>query len=291
MDIVVDMHIHSTASDGSDSPRDLVEKVKEAGIRCFALTDHDTDKGCDEAERITAEDPELFFVRGIEISCEGDDDRKYHILGYAFPREAKLIEELIAQSHAIRMAKLEGRLHFLSARFGFSFSEEEREYLYSLQNPGKPHIGLLMARKGLAKSKEDAIESFLNLYYGEEGRIRPERAVEAISLSGGVPVLAHSIYGDGAQKLSYEAVEKRIVMLREYGLMGVECFYWNYTRTDERTLLALAEKNGLMASAGSDCHGMHKTGIFLGQHGLTREKMELAPVRAFLDRVTQGRFR
>ena len=285
MGAIIDLHIHSSMSDGSDTPQDLVNKVREAGIRFFSLTDHDTAKGCIAIAGIAAEDPELVFINGTEFSCKGEDGRKYHILGYAFSMENSPAAALIAESHANRMAKLEGRLDFLKTRYGFSFTDEEASLLRSLENPGKPHIGNLMAQKGYAASKEEAIEKYLNLYHGQENYITPERAVAAIARSGGTAVLAHPIFGNGSQSLSPEEVERRVSELKEYGLAGLESFYPSFTSRDERMLLGLAEKYGLMVTAGSDYHGTNKTGISLGQHGLTEDKMELPPVRAFIDRV------
>ena len=138
----IDLHMHSTVSDGTDAPEALLSRVRAAGLDLFSLTDHDAIQGCG---RILAarkpEDPA--FLSGVEISCK-DEEGKYHILGYGYDPESEAIQSVVALGHSLRMKKVHARLDFLKERFGFEFPEEEIQALLSLDNPGKPHIGNLL---------------------------------------------------------------------------------------------------------------------------------------------------
>ena len=278
-DVLMDMHIHSTASDGTDSPETILEKARAAGIRYLALTDHDTDSGCNTIKDAGS----ICFIRGIEFSCR-EEKRKYHILGYGFEPDSE-VQKLIEFCHHWRMIKCKNRFEFLTREYGFEFTEEEKQAVLANENPGKPHIGNLMAKKGYAASKSEAIERYINNYHGEEAYISPERAIRAILDSGGIPVLAHAVFGDGSQHLSDDEVEWRIARLKEYGLAGIECFYSQFDRGQEKMLLQLTGRYDLAASAGSDYHGTNKE-IRIGEHGLRKEMMDLPAVQRFLTMIT-----
>ena len=162
-----------------------------------------------------------------------------------------------------------------------TFTEEETASLFTIPNPGKPHIANLMMEKNYAADKKEAMK-WLNEVQGKEF-ITPEKAVKAIMESGGVPVLAHAIFGDGRSDFSDEEVEARVKHLKEIGIEGLECFYSEYDERQEQMMLSLAEKYGLMATGGSDYHGKNKD-VSIGQHGLTEEKMHLPAVRKFMER-------
>lgn len=258
-----DLHLHSTASDGSDTPRELLEKVRESDLDIFALTDHDTYLGCLEIKKWLAPgDPT--FLGGIELSCQ-DDLGKYHILGFGYNIEKPSIRDAVAVTHGARRIKAENRLRFLEETYGFTFTDEERQSILDNENPGKPHFAALLLKKGYVKEKQDAF-TLLDGYHGKERRLTPEEAIDAILEADGIPVLAHGILGEGSQHLTPEEIETRVSRLKGYGLMGLECYYSRYTEEDTETMLALAEKYNLMVTAGSDYHGKNKT-VKLGESG------------------------
>jgi len=273
----IDMHMHSTASDGTDCPGQLALKARETGLTFFAITDHDTYDGCAEAEETLAEqtlssgdgreEKNFAFVRGIEFSCR-DEYGKYHILGYAFHKDAPEIRAIMKEGHDGRIAKTVGRIEFLKEQFNIIISEEEKAAILANRNPGKPHIGRLLVEKGYAPDINTAIRTYLNPYKDKIKYLDPERAIAAILASGGIPVLAHPIYGDGAQQLSKEEVLSRVERMKGYGLQGLECYYSKHTEEETTFLLSIAEERDMLISAGSDYHGENKN-IRLGQTGLS----------------------
>ncbi len=279
---VLDLHMHSTVSDGTDTPEALLAYVKEAGIELFSLTDHDAIEGCRRILAIRTEgDPT--FIPGIEFSCR-DEEGQYHILGYGYDPDAAAINAVVSEGHAYRMRKITGRLDFLKERFGFTFSQEDVDRLLSLPNPGKPHIGNLMVRCGYAKTKEEAIIKFINQADFRDQYVRPEDAIQGILKSRGIPVLAHPPYGSGDQLILGEALEARVKKLMGFGLLGVEAFYSGFTDKLRGETLALAKRYGLYVTAGSDYHGSNKL-IPLGDTGLNRATETPAGLTAFLQAI------
>ena len=250
-----DLHMHSTFSDGTDTPPELLSRVKEEGIDLFSLTDHDAYAGCLEilANR-TEDDPA--FLTGIEFSCR-DRDGKYHILGYGYDPSKESIKNAVNITHGSRMQKVSGRLSYLRQTYGFAFSADEVESLNRLNNPGKPHIAALLVARGYARNTAEAFD-LMKGYKGDERYLSPLEAIDAILHADGIPVLAHSPLGDGSQSLTPEEVERRVSLMKEYGLMGLECYYSGFSDELVRLTLSLADRYGLFITAGSDYHGRNK---------------------------------
>ena len=279
---VIDLHMHSTVSDGTDSPEQLVARVREAGLSLFSVTDHDAVKAGRIIPPLLGEgDPA--FLTGVEFSCR-DEEGKYHILGYGYDPEAESMRELVDFGHRLRMKKVRARLDFLSSAFGFSFPEEDLQRLLALDNPGKPHIANLMVRLGYAESKESAIRDFINRLRLRSEYLRPEQAVRGILGGGGIPVLAHPSYGDGDQLILGEEMDARLRRLMSFGLQGLEAFYSGFTPKLSRELLSFAERYGLYVTAGSDYHGKNKL-IALGDTGLDPSAEQPEGLKRFLNNV------
>ena len=279
---VLDLHMHSTVSDGTDTPEALLAHVRAAGIGLFSLTDHDAIEGC---RRILAArtDDDPAFIPGIEFSCR-DEEGQYHVLGYGYDPDAEPINAIVRQGHAYRMRKVTGRLDFLKERFGFVFSADDVDRLLSMPNPGKPHIGNLMVSYGYAKTKEEAITKFINQAEFRDQYVRPEDAIQGILKSGGIPVLAHPPYGSGDQLILGKELDARVQKLMGYGLLGVEAFYSGFTKKLRNEVLALAEKYDLYVTAGSDYHGSNKL-IPLGDTGLNGTTEIPSGLAAFLQAI------
>ncbi len=278
----IDLHMHSTVSDGTDTPEELLKKVRSAGIRLFALTDHDAVKGCVSARKLLREgDP--FLLPGVEFSCR-DEDGKYHILGYNYDPDSAHIRNIVDTGHGFRMKKAGARLEFLQSRFGFCFPEEEIRKLLALDNPGKPHIGNLMVKYGYAETKEQAIRDFINQARFRSEFIRPEQAIQGILQSGGIPVLAHPSFGSGEELIVGEEMETRLRRLIGFGLQGVEAFYSGFTPKLRREILGFAEKYRLYVTAGSDYHGENKL-IQMGDTGLDQAVKIPEGMARFFERV------
>ena len=278
----LDLHMHTTISDGTDSPEMVLVRVKEAGIDLFSVTDHDAVRGCQTLLHLRrAEDPA--FLPGVEFSCR-DELGQYHILGYGYEPEAEAIHSVVDLGHSFRMNKVKARLDFLKTRFGFEFPEDELKTLLSMPNPGKPHIGNLMVKFGYAETKEQAIRSFINQLHFRSEYVRPEQAIRGILDSGGIPVLAHPSYGSGDQLILGEEMDRRIRRLMDFGLQGLEGFYSGFTAKLRSEILDFARKYELYVTAGSDYHGSNKL-VRLGDTGLSEAQEWPEGLKRFLEEV------
>ncbi len=279
----IDLHMHSTVSDGTDTPEEILGFVKEAGIELFAITDHDAIKGGKQVlECLKEGDPQ--FVTGVEFSCR-DEEGQYHILGYNYDPDAEPVQELVDRGHSIRMNKVRARLELLESKFAVTFPKEEIEKLLAQDNPGKPHIANLMTKYGYAPSRDVAMKQYLNQLRVRMGYIRPEEAITAILKSGGIPVLAHPSYGNGDQLILREDMDRRLRFLKEYGLRGVEAFYSGFNARLTREVLDFADKYDLLVTAGSDYHGRNKL-VVLGETGLEPGAEYPERLCRFLDEIT-----
>lgn len=251
-----DLHMHSTVSDGTDTPAELLACVRAAGLDLFSLTDHDAIKGCMAIRELLTEDDPVFLA-GVEFSCL-DEQGKYHILGFGYDPETEAIQSVVALGHSLRMKKVQARLDFLKTRFGFDFPKKEIDKLLALDNPGKPHIGNLMVQCGYTPTKENAIQDYIDQLWIRSDYVRPEQAIQGILGSGGIPVLAHPCFGSGDELILGEELDDRVRRLMDCGLQGVEAFYSGFSEKHRQEVLALAEKYGLYVTAGSDYHGRNK---------------------------------
>ncbi len=281
----IDLHLHSTVSDGTDTPAALLEKAKAAGLGLIALTDHDAVKGYGMLrDQLKKDDPLL--LSGAEFSCR-DGEGKYHILGYAFDPESDPIRRLTDEAHHLRLDKVNARLEHLRTAFGFTFPEAELQALFALDNPGKPHIANLMVKYGFAEDKQTAIHAYIDRAITPSAFLRPEQAIDAILRSGGIPVLAHPVFGSGEEEIVGADQDQRVRRLRGLGLKGIEGFYSGFSAAHRAQVLALAEEYGLMITAGSDYHGRNKT-VRLGDTGLDPSRGLPEGLERFLASVLAG---
>lgn len=278
----IDLHIHTTVSDGTDTPEQILHHVKENGIDLFAITDHDAIKGCYVIQQVRKpDDPQ--FLTGVEFSCR-DEEGQYHVLGYGYDPEAASIRELVEKGHRIRMKKIHTRLEHLKNEFEITFSPEELEQLMKLDNPGKPHLANLIVKHGLAETKELAMKNYLNKLHIRLEFIGPEEAIRGILAGGGIPVLAHPTYGNGDQLIMGADMDRRLQRLMAYGLQGVEAFYSGFTPKIRKEILGFAEQYHLFVTAGSDYHGRNKM-VSLGDTGLTEGTVYPEEMLRFLETV------
>ncbi len=282
---IIDLHMHTTVSDGTDTPEEILEKVKETGITIFAITDHDDTKGCKRIiERRSQEDPR--FISGVEFNCR-DDEGKYHILGYGYDPDSRSILDVVEEGHSYRINKVRRRIEYLKEEFGFEFPREELETLFSLDNPGKPHIGNLMVKYGYVDTKENAIRNYLDGIKFKSEYVNPKNVIKGILGAGGIPVLAHPSYGSGGDELIIgDELKERIRRLKSYGLEGVEAFYSGFTKMMRDEVLSIAEEEGLYVTAGSDYHGKNKM-VILGDTGLAAYGSIPEAMERFFDRCLE----
>ena len=254
----IDLHMHTTISDGTDRLEELIPKVQAAGIELFSVSDHDAIRpGSLMPVLLEGVEHAPAFVRGVEFSCK-DELGKYHVLGYGYDPDAPAINAAVEHGNSLRREKTRARLDFLKEEFGFEFPPEEIRQLLQRDNPGKPHIAELMIRHGYAKEIKQAITEYIDKKKFRSMHIRPEEAIRSILQSGGIPVLAHPSYGDGDDLILGQDMEERLHYLMGFGLAGVEAYYSGFTARIQMEILGLADKYDLYITAGSDYHGRNK---------------------------------
>ena len=254
---MIDLHMHSSESDGTDSPEELLRNVQAAGINIFALTDHDTITGALKMSGIVPEG--VKFIRGIEFSCITSKKHKCHILGLNYdPDNISFITALKA-GDKLRHEKFYKRIEFLRDKFGITFTDDEIKHLLTIPSVGKPHLGNMIVSKGFAKTRTEAIECYIDKCRTGNDKIDAEQAVNAINISGGVSVWAHPIGGEGEQDLPEDIFTETLNELISYGLKGLECFYSKYEYAKCERLEDTANNRGLYVSGGSDYHGANKS--------------------------------
>lgn len=260
---IIDLHIHTTASDGSDSPAVLAEKIAAAGLKLFSVTDHDTIDGARAMEALVPVG--VRYVPGVEFSCR-DPAGKCHILGYGCDHQHPAFREALEEGRRLRLEKLRLRVQRLEEDFGVVLTNAEAEWLARQNSPGKPHLGRILLERGMAETIDEAIRRYLKNVPARD-RIDAKTAVEAILASGGVPVWAHPLGGEGEKRLNPEKFEKLLKTLLTYGIRGLECHYSRYTPEEADFLVRTARARGLLVTGGSDYHGSNKRGITLGGLG------------------------
>ena len=253
----VDLHIHTNASDGTDSPEQLLWNIQKAGITIFAVTDHDTIKGALKMKRIIP--PGIKFIQGVEFSCITDSGVKCHILGLGYDEYNPDFREALRTGDSLRHEKFHLRIKLLRENFGITFDDDEIDSLLQTPGVGKPHIANMIVRKGLAEDKQDAIDRYLDKCKTGNTRIPARLAVKAVNSAGGIPVWAHPLGGEGEKESTEEQFRITLRELMSYGIKGLECWYSKYPVSKCKQLAMSAETSGLLISGGSDYHGTNKT--------------------------------
>lgn len=280
---LIDLHMHTTISDGTDTPEELLSVVKSAGITHFSITDHDTVKGAQiMLDLLSPSDP--VFIPGVEFSCR-DELGKYHILGYGFDPSSPSIQMIVNKGHENRMTEVSSRLKALKDERSIVFPDEEVEKLLSLPNPGKPHIGNLLVKYGYAESRGQAITEIINKLNVKSLDLDPQEVITAIRNGGGISVLAHPSFGSGTQKIFGKELEMRVDHLVAMGLQGIEAYYSTFTKEIRDEVLAIAERRNLLITSGSDYHGKNKA-VRPGELGTDGPIDYVEKVSAFLKAFT-----
>lgn len=259
---LVDLHTHSTASDGSLSPTEVVRLAKARGLAAIALTDHDTIEGLAEAVA-AGHELGLEVIPGVEISARHPHG-SMHILGYFLDWQSPLLAQRLAvlqRARADRNPQIIAKLNAL----GIPLTLAQVEAVSGGGQVGRPHIARALWEAGYVGSIQEAFD----IYLGNEGkayvskfRFPPAEAIAMIREAGGVAVLAHPFTLNPADVAELRALLEELAGL---GLAGVECFYPEHTPEQEALYLALAKELNLAVSGGSDFHGDNKPEVELGR--------------------------
>ncbi len=260
MERLVDLHIHTTASDGTLSPEQAVAMARDLGLAAIAITDHDTVAGVPEALAAGARlGPEV--IPGAELSTDYLG-RDVHILGLFIDPDGAGLADALAWSRDRRRARNEKIVAAMAAD-GFSISMEALQAAYPGAVLGRPHIAGWLVRQGLAADTADAFGRYLNkgcAYYLPRERISLDRAAEAIRSAGGIAVIAHPLqYG-----YDQPALERFLQRGKDAGCRAMEVWYSGYGPAQRELLLSLADRYGLAPSGGSDFHGDRKPSVRMG---------------------------
>lgn len=250
-----DLHMHSNASDGTDSPEKLLANLQSKGIEIFALTDHDTIDGVLHIGDIVPNG--MKFIRGAEFSCK-TESIKCHILGLNYEPNNSDLQEALKTVKAVRQNKFATRIEFLHDKFGIDFTSQELEYLASIPSTGKPHLANMLVKKGYAKTRPEAITEYIDKCKTISDRIDASLAISSILSAGGIPVWAHPLGGWREPELTHEEFMTSLEELMSLGLRGLECWYSKYEYGKCRELADMAGEKGLYVSGGSDYHGTNK---------------------------------
>jgi hypothetical protein len=252
----VDLHTHTTASDGTFTPRALVREAAKRGLRVLAVTDHDSTDALGDALDEAARHRPLEIVAGIEINCDVDG-AEIHILGYCLDYEAPWFQEFCREQRRERRARVERITGSLTA-LGMPVTSEEVFALVQEGSAGRPHVARAMVARGYVKSVREAFDKYLAAGrpgYVPRRKLSPADAIRVIRRAGGVPVFAHPGL---AQR------DELIPELVAAGLMGLECYYGEHSASQTAGYLERCRDHGLVATGGSDFHGPKVRAATLG---------------------------
>jgi predicted metal-dependent phosphoesterase TrpH len=258
----IDLHVHTTASDGTMSPVEIVSYAKKKGLRAIAITDHDTIEGVDEALQEGSKSG-FEVIPGVELSVDAPSGTM-HVLGYfidhtqpALKDKLRLLQEVRGERNIKMVEKL--------AALGITIELSEVKAAPEHGQIGRPHFAYTMVQKGYARTIQDAFDRYLGKgrpAYVEKFRFSPREAMQFITKAGGITVLAHPFTLNKAKPADFEVVVRD---LKEKGLDGIEVYYPEHSDGQKTLYRDMAKKYGLVISAGSDFHGLNKDEPDLGE--------------------------
>jgi 3',5'-nucleoside bisphosphate phosphatase len=262
---MIDLHCHSTASDGTLTPAELMVKARESGVNYIALTDHDTVDGIIEAEK-TASGLNINLVKGIEISCNLDSG-ELHIVGLFVDIKNEALTGLCSELIKFRLERnirLYDKFHSIGIDIDKSLLLENGKDMGKL---GKPNFARYLYRKGYVKHEKEAYSLYLNrggLADVAKEKIDDYTAINVIHEAGGISILAHP---DQTNIFNFSDFKKFISGLKSRGLDGIEVYYTNYNKKQIKFYKNIANVHDLLISGGSDYHGPASRNASLGFYG------------------------
>lgn len=247
---MIDLHVHTTASDGKYSPREVIKKAKEEGIDVIAITDHDNINGIKEAV-LAGKEYEIKVIPGVEMSATFKNEM--HILGYYINYKDK---EFLNFTNELIKKRKERNLKYIEYfnSIGIPMTIEDIRNLSDTDVLGKPHFAMYLVNNGYVKDTQEAFDKYFNsdeLKKIRKEKFSPKEMIEKIISAGGIPVLAHP-------KLLYLAddeLDNVVKELKEYGLKGIEVYHSEHDEDDVEKYKKLANKYKLIMTCGSDYHG------------------------------------
>ena len=265
-----DLHIHSSYSDGTDTPKEILEKAKTLGIRNIAITDHDTIKGLKEG-REEAQKLKINFVNGVELSTFSLSE--IHILGYGFDENNDYLNETLLDFSQKRKERVKKILDML-AKYKIIINEEDLEESDSI---GRLHVANALVKKGYVANIPEAFDRYLGskgCAYFPSKRITPLEGVQIIKKAGGIPVIAHPL-----RFYQTKILNDLIEGLKPFGLGGLEVYYNTHDEQTRIELYNIAQKYKLLATGGTDYHGKNRNlemgSVIWEPNAITSNKLRL----------------
>jgi len=262
----IDLHIHSTASDGTLSPPEIISLAHSLNIGAIAITDHDTIDGSKEALTLDIP-PSLKLLTGVEISASSNPSLPYtgsfHVLGYSIRLGDPVLNQTLDMLQDARRNR-NPRIVKLLNKIGINFSLKDVADEFSEGQLGRPHIAQLMVKRGFVKSINEAFDKYLGTgrpAYVDKYRLDCGQAIEIILAAGGIPVLAHPFF---LQIENKDRFENLIVNLKEMGLKGIEAYYPEHSPDLTAFYAEVANRYGLLITGGTDFHGSIKPDVKMG---------------------------
>ncbi len=274
----VDLHTHTTASDGTYAPRDLVIEAASRGVRVLAITDHDSTEGLPEAFEEAERRRPLEIVPGIEINCDVEG-AEIHVLGYLMDWQARWFQEFCREQRRERRERVHRMAERLAA-LGMPIDAADVFALVREGSAGRPHVAQVMVARGYVKTVREAFDKYLGA--GKPGhvprkKLTPEDAVRLIRKAGGVPVFAHP---------GLAGRDELIPGLVAAGLMGIECYYTEHSAQQRATYLQICKERDLVATGGSDFHGPQVRAATLGSPTVPMAAVDALRAKAALARAS-----
>ncbi len=264
----VDLHIHSSVSDGRFSPAEVVRKAVEAGMAVIALADHDSVDGVAPALEAARNSPWLKVIPCVEISTDVPQ-AEVHILGYFIDYTNQELLATLEKMRDSRLKRAQGMIAKL-ANLGLTIEWERVKEIAGDGSIGRPHIAQALLEKGYIASIKEAFTKYIGRggpAYVEREKMSPAEAVGLILRANGLPVLAHPLF--------INELEAMVVELKASGLVGLEAYYANFTAEQVNGLVSLADKYGLIVTGGSDYHGLDDSAeTMIGGADVPMERVE-----------------
>ena len=262
----IDLHIHSSASDGTLSPSEILNRAQDLNLKAIAITDHDTVEGSRAVLRLGIP-PTIEFLTGVEISAAPPQGfsvfGSFHILGYAIQLDHPLLNDMLKKQQKARRDRNPEILKRLCGR-GVNIDMEELLAEFPNGQLGRPHIAQLMVRKRFVQSIDEAFDEYIGKgkpAYVEKFSLGSETAIDMIRQAGGVSVLAHPSILKIQNRETFEAL---MFSLKKMGLRGLEVYYPGHTREDTDFFADLSKRHGLLMTGGTDFHGAVNPDIEMG---------------------------
>lgn len=256
----IDLHTHTTASDGTDTPSKLVQNAVDKKLSAIAITDHDTVAGIPEALE-TAKNLPIEVVAGIELSCLYND-KDLHMLGYFIDYKKQSFLEKLEELKKKREYRNEQMRQKLEQN-GIYLTMEQIQGQAEQSVITRAHFAKAMEEAGYIKSKEEAFLKYIGdgcPCFVQKLRFTPKEAIDLIHSAGGVAVLAHPLI----YKMSYDEIDLLLKHLKECGLTGVEVYHSSHNTSNSRKLREMIRPYDLLPTGGSDYHGSNKPDVHLG---------------------------